>query len=54
MKHSLRQQLQAIDFCLRFLRGATKPTKSEKDFITDILETIRWRIEQAIEKESAR
>lgn len=52
--HSLHQQLQAIDFCIRLLSNSIKPSKREREFISTVLESIRWRIEQSIERERGR
>ena len=51
MKHSLNQQLQAILFCRRFLTKAIKPSRSEIEYVLDILDTISARIEQAMERD---
>ena len=51
MKHNPSQQLQAINFCIRYLQNSIKPNKQEKEYVQDILETIRLRIEAAMDKE---
>ena len=50
-KPSLVSQLQAIDAAIRMMNSGIKPTRSERDYLADILAHIRARIEASIERE---
>ena len=53
MKHSLAQQLSAVDAAILMMRGGVRPTPSERAFLQNILETVKARIEAAIDRERA-